>query len=453
MNIAIILAGGVGSRLDSSYPKQFFKVAGKTVIEHTVDVFESHERIDEIAIVINPAYITTIEEIVLKNAWRKVKKILRGGAERYDSSMAAIGAYADREEANLVFHDAVRPLVTHRLIDDVISALDEWNAVDVAVPAVDTIISVEGDVIRTIPERSKLKRGQTPQGFKLKTIREAYRRALQDPAFKATDDCGVVLNYLPEESIFVVKGEESNMKLTYKEDSYLLDKLFQLHSFSLQEKEVAWEQLKGKVLVIYGGSYGIGAEVAAIAREHGAKVHVFSRSANGVDIASVEDVRRSLAGVEKREGRIDCVVNTAALLIKEPLMNMDYAEVSRIIQVNYVGMVNVAIESYPYLKESLGQLLFYTSSSYTRGRAFYSLYSSTKAAVVNFVQAIAQEWEVAGVRVNCINPERTKTPMREKNFGIEDASTLLTAETVARESLKTLLSDFTGQVIDVKLNK
>ena len=99
------------------------------------------------------------------------------------------------------------------------------------------------------------------------------------------------------------------------------------------------------------------------------------------------------------------------------------------------------------------KLLFYTSSSYTRGRAFYSLYSSTKAAVVNFVQAIAQEWEASGVKVNCINPERTKTPMRERNFGVEDASTLLTAETVAKESLKTLLSDFTGQVIDVKLNK
>lgn len=453
MNIAIILAGGVGSRLDSSHPKQFFKVAGKTVIEHTVDVFERNEWIDEIAIVINPAYITMIEEIVLKNPWRKVKKILKGGAERYDSSMAALGAYADLEEANLIFHDAVRPLVTNRIIDDVILALDKWNAVDVAVPAVDTIISVGGDVVDAIPERSKLKRGQTPQGFKLKTIREAYRRALQDPAFKATDDCGVVLKYLPEESIFVVKGEESNMKLTYKEDSFLLDKLFQLHSFSLQGKEVALDKLKDKVLVVYGGSYGIGAEVAAIAGKHGARVYVFSRSMNGVDIALTEDVKRSLAEVERQEGRIDYVVNTAALLVKEPLLNMDYAQVSQIIQVNYVGMVNVAIESFPYLKKSQGKLLFYTSSSYTRGRAFYSLYSSTKAAVVNFVQAIAQEWEVAGVKVNCINPERTKTPMRERNFGVEDASTLLTAETVAKESLKTLLSDFTGQVIDVKLNK
>lgn len=453
MNIAVILAGGVGSRLDSSHPKQFFKVAGKTVIEHTIEVFERNSLIDEIAVVINPAYLTTIEEIVLKNGWRKVRKILKGGAERYHSSMAAIEAYAGCQDVNLIFHDAVRPLITDRIIHDTIQALDTYNAVDVAVPAVDTIISVHGDYIDAIPDRSKLRRGQTPQGFKLETIQEAYKCALLDPDFKSTDDCGVVLKYLPNEKIYVVRGEESNMKLTYKEDSYLLDKLFQLHSFSLQEQEDAFNKLQDKVLVIFGGSYGIGAEMAAIAKKHGAKVHSFSRSLNGVDIASLEDVRMSFQNVAAEEQRIDYVVNTAALLIREPLNNMTYADVCKVINVNYLGMVNVALESFPYLKSSKGTLLFYTSSSYTRGRAFYSLYSSTKAAVVNFVQAISQEWESNGVRVNCINPERTKTPMRVRNFGIEDDATLLKAETVAIESLKTLLSDFTGQVIDVKLNK
>ncbi len=453
MNIAVILAGGVGSRLDSSHPKQFFKVAGKTVIEHTIEVFERNSLIDEIAVVINPAYLTTIEEIVLKNGWRKVRKILKGGAERYHSSMAAIEAYAGCQDVNLIFHDAVRPLITDRIIHDTIQALDTYNAVDVAVPAVDTIISVHGDYIDAIPDRSKLRRGQTPQGFKLETIQEAYKCALLDPDFKSTDDCGVVLKYLPNEKIYVVRGEESNMKLTYKEDSYLLDKLFQLHSFSLQEQEDAFNKLQDKVLVIFGGSYGIGAEMAAIAKKHGAKVHCFSRSLNGVDIASLEDVRMSLQNVAAEEQRIDYVVNTAALLIREPLNNMTYADVCKVVNVNYLGMVNVALECFPYLKSSKGTLLFYTSSSYTRGRAFYSLYSSTKAAVVNFVQAISQEWESNGVRVNCINPERTKTPMRVRNFGIEDDATLLKAETVAIESLKTLLSDFTGQVIDVKLNK
>ena len=79
MNIAVILAGGVGSRLGYSTPKQFYKVAGKMVIEHTIDVFEKNILIDEIAIVINPGYVDEMENIVLRNKWKKVKKILKGG--------------------------------------------------------------------------------------------------------------------------------------------------------------------------------------------------------------------------------------------------------------------------------------------------------------------------------------------------------------------------------------
>lgn len=453
MNVAVILAGGVGNRLDKSHPKQFFKVAGKTVIEHTVNVFEKSRIIDEIAIVINPNYQVTIEDLVLSNRWKKVRKILKGGAERYHSSLAAVKAYAGAGNINLIFHDAVRPLISDRIIDDTVAALEKYNAVDVAIPAVDTIISTKGDFIDAIPERSKLRRGQTPQGFKLDTIRRAYELALQDPSFKSTDDCGVVLKYLPDEKIYVVKGEEVNMKLTYKEDSYLLDKLFQLRSFVFAGQDIPFEQLQGKVLVIFGGSYGIGAEIARIAEGYGAKVYCFSRSLNDVDISSADRVRKSLEEAAAGAGRIDYVVNTAAILLKEPLNSMDYQAVRQMVEVNYLGMVNVAMESFPYLEKSRGQLLFYTSSSYTRGRAFYSIYSSTKAAVVNFVQAVAQEWESAGVRVNCINPERTKTPMRTKNFGMEDESTLLKAEDVAEESIKTLLSDFTGQVVDVKLAK
>ena len=112
--------------------------------------------------------------------------------------------------------------------------------------------------------------------------------------------------------------------------------------------------------------------------------------------------------------------------------------------------MNVAISSFQYLKESKGKLIFFTSSSYTRGRAFYSIYSSTKAAIVNFVQAIAQEWEPFSIAVNCINPERTKTPMRVKNFGIEPDDSLLSADKVATITVQSLTSEFTGQVIDVK---
>ena len=88
-NIAVILAGGVGSRLGLSTPKQFFKVAGKMVVEHTVEAFERNSHIDEIAIVSNPFYIAEFENMTIRNGWKKVKKILQGGKERYHSSLSA----------------------------------------------------------------------------------------------------------------------------------------------------------------------------------------------------------------------------------------------------------------------------------------------------------------------------------------------------------------------------
>lgn len=454
-NIAVILAGGTGSRLGASTPKQFFKVAGKMVIEHTIDVFNHHPLIDEIAVVIHPDYENMMEEIVLKNQWQKVKKILKGGNERYQSSLSAIKAYNHQPGTNLIFHDAVRPLINPQIIDEVVLALNKYNAVDVAVPATDTIIQVNdsGNEITNIPNRNYLRRGQTPQAFKLSVIEKAYELALQDPQFVCTDDCGTVIKYMPNEPVFVVTGAESNMKLTYKEDTFLMDKLFQLRSTQAPQ-DLSFEHLRDKVLVVFGGNSGIGEEVVQLAEQFGAKVFSFSRSTTSTDISNFESVASALKSVaSKTDNRIDYVVNSAAILSKEPLITMDHAFINTIIATNYNGMVNVAIAAYPYLKESKGQLLLYTSSSYTRGRAFYSIYSSTKAAVVNFMQAVAQEWDQDGIRVNVINPERTKTPMRVKNFGIEPDNTLLSAKEVAETSLRTLISDFTGQVVDVKIKK
>ncbi|WP_281323520.1 bifunctional cytidylyltransferase/SDR family oxidoreductase [Flavobacterium aestivum] len=451
MNIAVILAGGVGTRLEKSLPKQFFKVAGKMVIEHAVDAFEKNELIDEIAIVINNHYIFMVEDMIIKNGWLKVKRILTGGKERYHSSLAAINAYHDFKSANLIFHDAARPLVSQRIINDVVKSMDNYNAVDVAINSADTIIEVENDIITTIPNRVKMRRGQTPQGFKQEVIAKAYERALQDENFKATDDCGIVSKYFPEEQIFVVDGEEVNMKLTYPEDTYLLDKLFQLRSVEIQNIQLSQECLAEKVMVVFGGSYGIGKSVVDFGISNGVRVYSFSRSENNVDVSNMEDVKNALGKVFRIEKKIDFIINTAGVLYKEPLGTMNYQNILDSININYLGMVNITLASLAYLKESKGHILFFTSSSYTRGRAFYSIYSSTKAATVNFVQAISQEWETFDIKVNCINPERTQTSMRLKNFGSEPENTLLKPDTVALRCIQTLLSNYTGQVIDVRL--
>ncbi|MBQ9705169.1 MAG: SDR family NAD(P)-dependent oxidoreductase, partial [Paludibacteraceae bacterium] len=400
-----------------------------------------------------PDYISEVEAIVVRNKYKKVQKILQGGKERYHSSLAAINAYTD-DNINLIFHDAVRPLVSERIIRDCIEALKTYNAVDVAAATTDTIISVDDKgCIDYIPNRTRLRNGQTPQCFKRGTIRRAYELALADPAFTTTDDCGTVRRYLPDEPIYIVAGENSNMKLTYIEDLFLLDKLFQLRSIEGSQKELsdkAQEGLKDKVIVVFGGSYCIGGEIVRMVQAHNGRICSFSRSQNGVDVSDKASVDKALETVCQRFGRIDIVINTAGVLIKEALNSMSSEQVTASLNVNLLGVVNVAQAAFPYLEKTRGSLLFYTSSSYTRGRMMYSLYSATKAAIVNFTQAIAEEWNGFGIRVNCINPERTKTPMRVQNFGLEPDNTLLPAEDVATASLNTVFSEATGEVIDVR---
>ncbi len=141
MNIAILLAAGSGTRLGASLPKQFLEVCGKTILEHTVEAFESSDDIDEIAIVTREDYVEKVSELIGEHH-PKLKRVLMGGKERYQSSIAAIEAYTNDED-NIMIHDAVRPMVSKRIIRDCVEALKKYDAVDVAVPATDTILQVD----------------------------------------------------------------------------------------------------------------------------------------------------------------------------------------------------------------------------------------------------------------------------------------------------------------------
>ncbi|WP_137497837.1 SDR family NAD(P)-dependent oxidoreductase, partial [Escherichia coli] len=136
--------------------------------------------------------------------------------------------------------------------------------------------------------------------------------------------------------------------------------------------------------------------------------------------------------------------------IKKPIDSLSQSEINNLIGVNYTGAVNVAIASKKYLTESSGMLVNFTSSSYTRGRSLYALYSSSKAAIVNFTQALAEEWTTENIRVNCINPERTATPMRTANFGLEPTELLLNAKDVALTTIKILGTRNTGLIVDIR---
>ena len=236
-NIAVILAGGIGARVGGNTPKQLLPLQdGKSVLEHAVGAFEQSPHIDEVCIVMHSDYIMHAEQMLLANAWQKVRHIIPGGKERWESSVNAIRRLGDKairreangEEVNLLLHDAARPFVSQEIIARVCEALEEHEAVTVAIPSTDTVYEMVDGKVARIPQRSTIMRAQTPQAFRMELIAEAYTKALgvdnlsaeayAEAHLPATDDCGIVHEYMPEIPIHIVLGEEQNKKITFKED-------------------------------------------------------------------------------------------------------------------------------------------------------------------------------------------------------------------------------------------
>ena len=218
--VAVVLAGGIGQRFGGDRPKQMQILAGRTLIEHSVAAFEQAPGVDTIMIVMPPGLADPARQQFTADGHPKVTAVIEGGAARTDSTRCAIAALGE-DECNVLFHDAARPLLDQRIIADCVSALATDRAIGVAVPSSDTIVEVADGVVTGMPRRDTLARCQTPQGFRLSVIRRAYELADADPSFPqrpATDDCGVVLRYLPDVPVRLVEGSERNIKITYPGD-------------------------------------------------------------------------------------------------------------------------------------------------------------------------------------------------------------------------------------------
>jgi 2-C-methyl-D-erythritol 4-phosphate cytidylyltransferase len=225
--VAVVLAGGVGQRLGAGLPKQLLRLAGRTLIEHCVAAFEQAPGIDEILVVMAGGYTGQVSALLADAGYRKVSAVIEGGVTRPDSTRAALAAIARAQpgEAGVLLHDAARPLVDGRIIADCVASLRVHDAAGVAVPASDTMVITGDGVMRSMPRRDTLLRCQTPQCFRLSVITRAHELAAADPDFAPTDDCGVVLRYLPEVSVHIVEGSERNIKITYPQDLAIAEAL------------------------------------------------------------------------------------------------------------------------------------------------------------------------------------------------------------------------------------
>ena len=219
MIYAGILAGGTGTRMGiQDMPKQFLTLGKKPIIMHTIEKFLFVPDIDIIYVAVHPNWMTYFEDLLQKYVPTQKEKIrvVSGGKDRNDSIMNIIHDIHENgpeEDDILITHDAVRPFVSYRMIKENISAMEQYDVADTVVVANDTIVeSVDGKVISSIPNRTHMYQGQTPQTFKIRAFVDIYESMEEEVKQILTDACKVFV--LNNTSVGLVQGEYSNIKIT-----------------------------------------------------------------------------------------------------------------------------------------------------------------------------------------------------------------------------------------------
>ena len=206
---AVITAAGSGSRMGAAIPKQFLKIADKTILQHAISPFEELELIDDILVVTSRDFAALCNELC--SGFKKVKEIVVGGKERQDSVKNALDLIDD---GYVLVHDGARPFVTVEIIKNVLKDAHRVGAAVAAVPVKDTIREQSHEGGRTL-KRSDLYSVQTPQGFGVEILKEAFNKAYQE-GFYGTDDAGLVDRL--GRAVAISEGSYSNIKITTKED-------------------------------------------------------------------------------------------------------------------------------------------------------------------------------------------------------------------------------------------
>jgi len=236
---AVIVSAGKGHRFMEGKKKQFYLLAGKPILAHTLDKFETCPLIRSILLVVSQEDMDyCLKEVIEKYKIQKVSQIVPGGKQRQESVKNGVEALP--KDVNIVaIHDGVRPFVTKAMIEDSIHSAARFGAVVLAMPVKETIkmSNPDGTILKTL-DRASLWQTQTPQTFQVHVIKEAYHRAIED-GFVGTDDASLVERIGGK--VHILPGSYTNIKITTPEDLLLANLLFKK---DLLNKEGRTEEIK-----------------------------------------------------------------------------------------------------------------------------------------------------------------------------------------------------------------
>jgi len=222
MIFALILAGGTGTRMGNiETPKQFLQLGDKPILIHTIEKFSLFEEFEKILVLTPKNFTSHTEDLINKYIKNNDKIVVTTGADlRNDTIINGINFlkknFSINDQDIVVTHDAVRPFVTYRIIKDNIECAKKYLSCDTVISATDTIVEGDGKKITSIPLRDNLYQGQTPQSFKINKFLELYNNLSLEDKNSLTDACKVFV--LNNEDVYLVKGDETNIKITYPHD-------------------------------------------------------------------------------------------------------------------------------------------------------------------------------------------------------------------------------------------
>lgn len=438
---AIFVMGGKGLRFGASTPKQFHLLSGKPVYLYALETLQASLAFCKIIIVCPKDWIGKVSEETA--SFGDSVQLVIGGSTRQQS------CYLGLQEANpcdyILIHDAVRPLLTHEIINKNIDSVLQYKAVNTICPVSDTIVHLNQTTrfIQSIPNRSFCFQGQTPQTFAYPLIFNAHNHALQCNVNNASDDCQLVLGI--GHPIYTVNGSEQNIKITNGIDLYIAEHL--LRTYRPITDVDSPEKFFGKTFVITGGTGGIGKEICKLLQHYGATaIPISTTSQYKANLQSAKEAKRVFHQIYKKYGLIDGLINSIGYLKKSHLADLSVEEIQKGVAINFCSVIYSC--KFAQIKTG-GHIINLASSAYFRGRRECSIYSGSKAAIVNFTQALAEE--IPDLFINAVIPQRTNTSLRKKNFPTDDPAGLLSPEQVASSTLKVLLQKKdTGTVIEIK---
>lgn len=218
MVYAAVLAGGSGLRMGGNMPKQFLSVGDIPIIIRSINAFLRSGSVDKIFVAVSSDFLDYTKELIAKYIGENDISVVVGGKNRNETLLNVLRSIGEINDEDVILtHDAVRPFIDKRIIDENISAAREYGACNTVVPAVDTILrSTDGKFIESVPVRSEIFHAQTPQSFSVKKLLSLYENLSDEETESFTDSCSVFLS--AGERVFLVTGDRNNIKLTYPED-------------------------------------------------------------------------------------------------------------------------------------------------------------------------------------------------------------------------------------------